>query len=262
VATPTPSDPVDPPVEPPTGSIPVAPDRARAGPPGRTREPAADPPRTAWIGRATPPPPKPPPPEDPYWPPLEHPPGAGYTEPYPVFVPRRRRSGIRVLLFVAGLFAACCAGGATIALLTTASPGGTGSLGEAPPGINSVVSDGQFEFVVTAVTCGHESIGTLVKVKPSRGQYCIVDLTIKNTGSERQPFTDTLQRALDAQGAEFTADAGAGVVANNGLGTLWSVIEPGASMTGKIVYDLPKGSTIAKIELHHAIFSRGTTVTI
>jgi hypothetical protein len=163
---------------------------------------------------------------------------------------------------VAGLFAACCAGGATVALLTTASPGGTGSLGEAPPGLNAVVSDGQFEFVVTAVTCGHESIGTLVTLKPSRGQYCIVELTVKNNGREAQPFTDTLQRALDGQGAEFSADAGAGVVVNQGIGTLWSVIEPGDTMTGKIVYDIPKDSSIAKIELHHAIFSPGATVTL
>ena len=85
---------------------------------------------------------------------------------------------------------------------------------------------------------------------------------MKNTGTEPQAFTDSLQRALDPQGAEFTADTGGRSGVNKGFGTLWSVIEPGATITGKIVYDIPEDATIAKIELHHAIFSRGATVTL
>lgn len=226
-------------------------------PPEEPSHPAAGPERTSWVGRARLPAP-PPVPVDPYWPPVEQ--VSGYTEPYPVYLPRRRRSGTRVLLVVAGLLAACCAGGATLALLSTAKPG-TATLGPAPPGLNTVVKDGRFDFVVTSVSCGHQSLGTLVKVT-AKGQYCVVDLSVTNTGTDGQTFTEGLQKALDAQGNEYGADSGAGVIVNMNLTTLWSVVNPGATITGKIVYDIPEDARIAKLELHDALFSGGVTVTV
>jgi hypothetical protein len=171
---------------------------------------------------------------------------------------------MRVALAVAGIFAACCAGGATVALLTTASNGGSGTIGQAPPappGLNSVVKDGRFEFVVTSVECGHDTLGTLVRAT-AKGQYCVVDLSVTNTGTEAQTFTEGLQRALGPEGEAYSSDAGAGVIVNVGFTSLWSTVDPGATLTGKIVYDIPDEASIVKLELHDAIFSRGAVVTL
>jgi Telomeric repeat-binding factor 2. len=39
-------------------------------------------------------------------------------------------------------------------------------------------------------------------------------------------------------------------------------INPGNSVAGILVYDVPKGLTLSKIELHDSMFSGGVTVTL
>lgn len=243
------------------------PEASTGTPAGRGAPPAPD--RTAWVGRAKPPAP-PPPPADPYWPPVEQ----GYTEPYVVYVPPpRRRSGVRVLLVLGLIFAAFVAGGIIVAVLNAASsnppvtaPSGGSDPAEpdappAPPGVGDTVSDGSFEFVVNSVDCGRTSLGGIVKLE-AKGQYCIVDLTVTNSGDESPAFSELWQRAYDANGNEYGTDALAGAVVNQSLGSLWTSIPAGESMTGKIVYDIPADATLAKLELHHNPLSAGAVVSI
>lgn len=244
------------------------PPEAPVGPPAGSGAPPA-PDRTAWVGRAKPPAP-PPPPADPYWPVEE-----GYAEPYVVYVPPpRRRSGLRVLLVLGLIFAAFVAGGIIVAVLNAASsnppvtaPQG-GDTGPAepdapppPPGVGDSVADGPFEFVVNSVDCGRTSLGGLIKAE-AKGQFCIVDLTVTNTGDESPAFSELWQRAYDADGNEYGTDAVAGAVVNQSLGSLWTSIPAGESMTGKIVYDIPADATLAKLELHHSPLSAGAVVTV
>ena len=71
-----------------------------------------------------------------------------------------------------------------------------------------------------------------------------------------------MQRGYDVDGTSYTPDSGAGVIANSGLSILISTIEPGSKVTGTIVFDVPNGTEITKLELHDSAFSRGTTVTL
>src|SRR5690242_20673256 len=126
-------------------------------------------PNQTWVGRATARPSV-----DPYWPPIDADPVVIYAPPPP---PRR---GLRTFLIIVGVLAAVCAGGATLALLTSAAvhsalnPAPAPSAAATTPapkpttkpptptvraaGLNAPVRDGKFEFVVSAVSCGHASV--------------------------------------------------------------------------------------------------------
>ena len=224
----------------------------------------------AWVGRATPPPgrshwPTEPTAEQPQYVPAPYPPPPpGYIlVPNPVLVaqPPRRRSGLRVFLIVVGVFAACCAGGATLALITSAAFDGKGTFGSAPPGLNTPVEDGKFRFTVTSVSCGHDTVGTIV-TRQAQGQYCIVDLSVTNIGTKGQLLLDSVQKAIGSDGAVYGPDSTAGVIASSGTSTWVNVVNPGNSVTGKIVFDIPDGAQLTKLELHDSAFSTGTTITL
>jgi hypothetical protein len=199
------------------------------------------------------------------------------------------------MLVVAGVLAACCAAGATVALLSSAlvkdaipSAGqggdtgqagdgdgdggggrdgdgggdGDGGEGDSGPGLDTAVRDGAFEFVVSDVSCGHSSLGgSIINVK-AQGQFCVVSLSVANIGTKARTFTDVFQKALDTDGTVYGADTGAGLIANEGGGVMWKVVNPGNKITGKIVYDIPADGHVATLELHDSVLSRGVLVTL
>lgn len=194
-----------------------------------------------------------------------------------VQTPRRRG---RVVAFVVGLaLLACCVGSATAAVVgsalvtnndasTTTGANGTGGNGLAaggspgPATLNQPVRDGKFEFVVTAVSCGHaEIVNGLLRAQP-QGRFCIVDMSVANIGTEPRHFADGNQRAYGADGKQYAADTGAGVVANGNGQAWWNVINPGNSVAAKVVFDLPPTGTISTLELHDSGFSGGVKVAV
>jgi hypothetical protein len=198
-----------------------------------------------------------------------------------VAAPPRRR-GLTVFLIVAGVLAACCAGGATVALLSSAAIRdamgiGTDSGGPANPASTThpptptrgpaarpehPVRDGKFQFVVSAVSCGHESVGQAPFVKRAEGQFCLVDLSVENVGNAGQLLLDGVQKAYDTAGSPYGSDSSAGVIANAGTSVWINVVNPGNTVLGTIVFDLPDGAQVGRLELHDSAFSRGVTVTI
>jgi hypothetical protein len=221
--------------------------------------------RTTWIGRATPPTPAPPP-TDPYWSPVE---GEGslqdYTHGYPAALvrpPKRRRTAGTVLVTVLGIFALCCAGGLALAFKLNGGLSGKSVVGAAPPGLNTPVRDGQFTFVVTSVSCGHPSVGRSIITRKAQGTFCLVALTVQNTGTESRHFSDGFQKLVGDDGTVYDADLTAGVIANENIKGLWNTIAKGDTVSGTIVYDVPTQSHISKVELHDSAFSTGAVVTL
>ena len=231
---------------------------------------------TKFVGRASPPPPLGPA-TDPYWHPIDD----EVIEYVPGAARQRRRSGWTAGLVVVGVFAACCASGAVLAMFggalmrAGAEPAATrpAATSSPPPpattrpprsraGMDTPVRDGKFEFVVRSLSCGHDSVGeSFVNVQAS-GQFCIVNLTVKNIGDEGQTFADSFQKAHGPDDKTYRAHTGAGVVANEGTDAVWNAINPGNSITGKIVFDIPDGAKITSLELHDSPLSRGATVVV
>ena len=142
-----------------------------------------------------------------------------------------------------------------IAVLTTAAP-------PPQPGLNSPVRDGKFEFVVSNVSCGQEAVGVAPITRQAKGQFCVVDLSVENIGTKDQLLVDGAQKAIGPDGAEYGPDTSAGLIANANTSIWLNVVKPGDKVTGKMVYDIPDGVKIVKLELHDSVFSNGATISL
>jgi hypothetical protein len=169
-----------------------------------------------------------------------------------------------VLWFVLGLVVlGCCVAGLTATLVGQALQGASADATAQPTStIGDAVHDGQFEFVVTAVTCGRAELNNGILRAQAQGQFCVVDLTVRNIGDEPRHFGDGLQKAFGPDGDQYAADTNAGVVANGNGAAIWNVINPGNAVEAKIVFDIPVAATIAAVELHDSAFSGGVRVTV
>ncbi len=120
--------------------------------------------------------------------------------------------------------------------------------------------DGKFQFTVTGMKCGVPSVGPAEFGEKAQGQFCLVDVTVKNVGSTAEVFSDMSQKAYDAKGTEFTSDSGAATWANKDHSTFLESINPGNAVDGKLVFDVPKGTKLASIVLHESTFTAGIKV--
>lgn len=129
--------------------------------------------------------------------------------------------------------------------------------------LNEVARDGKFEFTVTSVECGKTSAGTNQYLqKQAQGQFCFVNVTVKNIGNEAQMFDSSSQYLYDAANAKFSADGTASLYANPEGSTFLNQINPGNSVSGILVFDLPKDKTPVTAELHDSAFSGGVKVSL
>jgi len=202
----------------------------------------------------------------------------------PITVPPTPRRGRTALIVVAAVVAVCCGiGGVTSLLSWAARQANTTNTGHAvvddagaasragggakpaattprPPGIGTSVRDGVFEFTVLSLSCGHnEIVNGWLRATP-QGQYCVGELRVANIGGSPQRFADGNQKAYGPDGKTYAADTGAGVVANGSGDAIWNVVNPGNSLSAKVVFDLPPGATIVWLEVHDSAFSRGVKV--
>ena len=164
---------------------------------------------------------------------------------------------------------------------TTPTPGATSAPGDAPateeasaetsaaptpdapavPGIGTAVADGKFEFTVTSLEPGVPHIGDATFGVDAQGQFLLVHVTVKNIGAEAQYFDSSSQKLLDGQGRTHSADGTAAIYLPDSNSFLTS-INPGNTVEGIVVFDLPVDATPASIELHDSPFSGGVTVTL
>lgn len=129
--------------------------------------------------------------------------------------------------------------------------------------VGEAVRDGKFEFVVKSVDCGKTSVGTnQYLTKEAQGQYCLMSLSVKNIGDQQQMFTESSQKLLNAEGQEYSSDVTASLYNSNNTDTWLNQINPGNSVEGVIVFDIPKGQVPVTVELHDSEFSNGVKVSL
>ena len=130
---------------------------------------------------------------------------------------------------------------------------------DANPGIGEPAADGKFTFVADGVDCSTTEIGNEYLNTKAQGTFCIVDLTIKNTGDKAQSFFGDNSKLFNVEGQEFSADTEAAIYLEDSS-SLYEEINPGNSLSSKVVFDVPAGTTPTSIELHDSMFSGGVTV--
>lgn len=131
--------------------------------------------------------------------------------------------------------------------------------------LNQPVRDGKFEFTITAIKCGETSVGGQYLNKAAQGQYCRLSLSVKNIGNEAQSLDATSQYLFNAAGQKYSADSTATIYAaspDSSNSTWFANINPGNSVTGDVIFDIPKDQTPVTAELHDSAFSTGTKVSL
>ena len=174
--------------------------------------------------------------------------------------------GLVGVLFLIGIIAAIVGGGddgsqtaSNATSGTTREPTRTTEAKTEAPGIGTPVRDGKFEFTVRKVECGKSKIGSSGIDKNAQGQFCLVYLKVENIGKESQLLDGGNQYLFGPGGQRFDADSEAAVYLDQAQ-TFLNEINPGNTVNGIVVFDIPKSVKPAKIELHDSAFSGGVTV--
>lgn len=177
-------------------------------------------------------------------------------------------------LVIAGLaLTGCSAGGATAGGATaggathgvdSSSPSTAAAAPATPaaPGLNTPVKAGSFEYTAT----GSKEVGTTVGTSPltqtAQGTYVEVDLTIKNVGNSSATFVSNYVKIVDATGKTYDADPTATLYANPNQSAWVAAINPGNSITGPILFDVPVGTKAVSIRVSDNMFSKGETISL
>jgi hypothetical protein len=126
--------------------------------------------------------------------------------------------------------------------------------------MNTPVTDGKFQFTVTGMKCGLDKVGDDVVSQKAQGQFCLVDVQVKNVGKTQEYFVDSTQKAFDAAGTEYSVDSGAAVYANKDYDTFLAQINPGNTVKGKLVFDVPAKAKLTSVTLHESTFTAGVKI--
>ncbi|MFC4555487.1 DUF4352 domain-containing protein [Georgenia faecalis] len=131
----------------------------------------------------------------------------------------------------------------------------------AVPGIGDAVRDGKFEFVVTGIETGVAAVGGDLFGEEAQGQFVLVHMTVTNIGDAAQYFSGDDQILVDAAGREHSASSSAGLAIEDN-DTFYNEINPGNTVDGTVVFDVPTDAAPVSIEVHDSMFSGGATVSL
>jgi hypothetical protein len=174
---------------------------------------------------------------------------------------RRRPSSLQVL----GILVGC----AIVVALIVVDVSHHGTSATAPSGpsatrrIGQVAKDGDFAFVVKSVSCGTsadavvEGAGEQV---PPATEECLVTMTVTDDTGTSQTYFSGNQYAYDSAGHQFSADATATeslISADDD-----TEVNPGATITAILPFQIPVNDRIARLELHDSAYSNGVTVDV
>ena len=109
--------------------------------------------------------------------------------------------------------------------------------------------------------CGKASVGSSGLQKQAQGQFCLVSMTVKNVGDKAQLLDSSSQKAFNPQGQEFSSDGAAAIYLDHS-NTFLNEINPGNSVKGIVVFDIPKDAKLSRLELHDSFMSGGVIVTL
>jgi Domain of unknown function (DUF4352) len=134
--------------------------------------------------------------------------------------------------------------------------------GGAAARVGEQVQDGSFTFTVTDVQTGVQALGESFLRTEAQGEFVLVRVTVTNVGTDSTTFIGANQTLLDSQGREFTADSSAALMNVPDSESFFTPINPGNTVEGVLVFDVPEGLSPATIELHESMFSGGAVVSL
>ena len=133
---------------------------------------------------------------------------------------------------------------------------------EEPARIGQAAVDGDFIFVVNAVDDGPAIIGDSDLSAAPEGKFVFVTMTTTNQSDSPRSLPRENQYLLDTEGRKASADTEAATYLPEDAQSLFEMIEPGNTVTGIVVFDIPADATPAGLELHDSASSSGVTVAL
>lgn len=124
--------------------------------------------------------------------------------------------------------------------------------------IGTPVRDGKFEFTVATIDPGVSTIGTDPLTATAQGQFVLVHLTVRNIGDQQQLLDQSAQQMIDQRGRQLSSAPGDAFLVDPQ--NFLAEINPGNSVDGVLVFDIPTDSVPTKLVLHDSVFSNGVTV--
>ncbi|GII21544.1 serine/threonine-protein kinase [Planosporangium mesophilum] len=124
----------------------------------------------------------------------------------------------------------------------------------------STAKDGKLTFTVTGVHCGDTTLGDWPVRKQAKGRFCLVDLTVTNTGGQHagRVFMGS-QRLVDSAGTEYSGDEWAWVYSQASR-PFTAPVDPGRTVEGALVFDTPADARATRLIVRDSPLSRGTSL--
>ena len=147
----------------------------------------------------------------------------------------------------------------------TADQAAEDSADEAPAayGLGDAVPTGDWEITVSNVESGVSQVGDQYLNSTAQGQYILVDVEVKNTGTEPTYFFEDDVKLLDDAGNTYATDSEASLyTTESGDVFLLEEINPGNTASGVLVFDVPADASPNVLEFQGGIFDTPAEVAL
>lgn len=127
---------------------------------------------------------------------------------------------------------------------------------EAVAKLNDTVTDKDLAFTATNVA-KVKSLGNSYTKKDAQGTFYVITLNVKNVGKETATIDSSMIKITDSQGRKFDRSIEGQTAKGLSQGKVdmfLQQVQPGLSVTGDIVFDLPDDATDLKLLVKGGLF--------
>lgn len=127
-----------------------------------------------------------------------------------------------------------------------------------PTGVTA--REGTLSITVAKTECGVTQVGPPDLPAPAEGEFCLISMSVRNTGPELRLLNPGAQRAIDQNGRFHRVAEQAAVLINDQHPALLDELPPGETREGVLPFDVPKGVRLTDFLLHESPHSTGVRV--
>lgn len=128
--------------------------------------------------------------------------------------------------------------------------------------LGTYAKDKDFEFRVNSLRCGEQRIGGEYLHVEARGNYCRLNISVKNVSDKPQGvFVTSHQKVFDAQGREFEHDTTATLYASDNV-NWYDRLNPGIETSGDLLFDVPVDADLTKLVIKESTLSNGLDMSL
>lgn len=128
--------------------------------------------------------------------------------------------------------------------------------------VGESVTDKDLDFVVTDITTA-KTLGNSFTKKDAQGTFQVITLKITNQGKETKTIDSSMFQLTDSEGRTFDRSVEGQSAKGFGEGNVdlfLQQVQPGLSVTGDIVFDIPDSATGLQLIVKGSVFSSGKKI--